>query len=201
MSQPYDPASPPRYDTAEVPSSPRRSTNPTRLDAVPLSPSLPSHPLGPDASPYIRIRKPPSPPQLPLHREKQSILDELLPTPTAEDASDSGVRVLRRIGALAVLVIFFLAISFLACTTETLGLDQTASGLRKIFGAGSAVGQESYSGSGSIAEDVETTSTTSASAASTTEGVKPSKGERFAHTSSRATVNLCVTLHTDSCRR
>jgi hypothetical protein len=206
MSQSYDPASPPRYDAAEVPSSPRRSTNPTLLDAVPLSPSLPSHPIGPDASPYIRIRKAPSPPQLPLHREKQSILDELLPTPTAEDASDSGVRVLRRIGALAVLVIFFLAISFLACTTETLGLDQTASGLRKVFGAGNVVGQESYAGSESIAEDVETTSTTSASVADTTEGVKPSKGELCTSTSSRAAVihvQRCtpIVVVTDSYRR
>jgi hypothetical protein len=103
-------------------------------------------------------------------------------------------------------VIFFLAISFLACTTETLGLDQTASGLRKVFGAGNVVGQESYAGSESIAEDVETTSTTSASVADTTEGVKPSKGELCTSTSSRAAVihvQRCtpIVVVTDSYRR
>lgn len=108
---------------------------------VPLSPSLPSHPIAPDQQAYIPaplIRRRPS-----LRNEKRStsFLDEILPTPSTPDSGGSGGDLLRRTGAVGVIVVFILVATWLAAT-ETGGqvLGEGSTGLRMVFG--SSTGKE-----------------------------------------------------------
>jgi hypothetical protein len=101
------------------------------------------------------------------------LLDELIPTPRSATAGDSEYHVLRRTGALAVIIIFFLSTVFLACTTE--GLENTAGGLRKVFGSGSAAG---VGGAGWVAQDLnEGGEASTASSGGATENATPEKRE------------------------
>ena len=69
----------------------------------------------------------------PRSRRKHSLLDEILPlpTPARRPQSLTLARIARRTGAVAVLSIFLLSISFLALTSAS---SRTPHGLRALFG-------------------------------------------------------------------
>lgn len=135
--------------TPDIPSSPTGSSSAIPLtprqdqqsfSAVPLSPGLPRHPIAPDAQAYLPPR--PSIRQRPSlkGKERASFLDEILPTPTsAGSMRDSGRGVLRRTGAVAVILVFVLVASWLAAT-ESGGkaVSEGTRELRHVFGQGMA---------------------------------------------------------------
>lgn len=117
---------------------PHPTQQPTEdFSAVPLSPSLPSHPIAPDRQAYIPtpiVRRRPS-----IRNEKQSasFLDEILPTPSAaSDDGPNGHGLLRRTGAVGIIVVFILVATFLAAT-DSGGqlLGDGSRGLRLVFGS------------------------------------------------------------------
>ncbi|ORY33024.1 Metallo-dependent phosphatase-like protein [Naematelia encephala] len=155
---------------------------PPQYDPVPSSqptPGSPTHRQG-FTDPYDQPSTIVPRPQL---TSKNSIFDELLPVPSttsiglsSSSSTETGrpsYPVLRRIGALAVIVIFLSSITFLAGTTEDAKHTVGDAGLRKVFGVGSEAG---VGGAGWVAQDlgdVQVTSTSSAVDAESTEDVKP----------------------------
>lgn len=91
--------------------------------------------------------------QRPSLRQRQSIMDELIPLPSSSSGSIKKdnifipINVLRRTGSVTIITVFLLATVFLA-TTEP---QHRQTGLRVIFGVGSDVG---IGGAGWVAEDL-----------------------------------------------
>lgn len=119
--------------------SPNPSSHPTEdpsysFSAVPLSPGLPSHPIAPDQQAYLPtpvIRRRPS---LQSKERYNSFLDEILPTPSTASANAPGGGLLRRTGAVGVIVVFILVATWLAATDsggQVLGAG--SGGLRNVF--------------------------------------------------------------------
>lgn len=112
----------------------------------------------------------------PRFNSKPSIIDELLPTPASrpKTARTSGetARILRRTGAVGVVVVFLLTVIFLAGTN---GVSQGgADGLRSLFGEGNDAQVEN---AGWIAQDLDEP-TSPVDDSSSTSGLETELGEK-----------------------
>jgi len=110
----------------------------------PQTPSLADSQPSPNSQSQTR-------PSRPVPKQRNSIMDELLPLPTPSNADKKSaiipLSVLRRTGSVAIITIFLLSVAFMASTAP----EHRRTGLRTIFGVGNDVG---IGGAGWVAQDL-----------------------------------------------
>lgn len=117
----------------------------------PRSSFLSSESSSPPPKPHFTYPTPHAEPARPALRSRKSLLDEIIPLPSASSVPTvrpSSLRVIRRAGSLAVVSVFMLSIIFMAATE---GGRHTRGGLRRVFGVGSDAG---IGGAGWVAQDL-----------------------------------------------